>query len=201
MDNLTNQQVANVGQTVVTTQPSASTQVVNNSAVAPNNQVLFSQEQLNGIIQGRVNPLNQRISDLNSELKTAKQLAQGYLNELNTYKQKEIVANAGVPAQFADFVTFEANKLAVNGKSFADAVKEYTEKNSGLWGATNVAAQSGSAGVIPPTAQPAQVTAPVSATSTTTQVVNSVLSGATAPNASGVEAAVDALLRRKGIRK
>lgn len=100
---------------------------------APNNQALFTQEQLNSIIQGRVNPLNQRVQDLTNQLAQAQQMSQSYLNELQGYKNKEVVANAGVPAYMQEFVAFEAQKLAVNGKSFADAVKEYTQANAQLF--------------------------------------------------------------------
>lgn len=139
MDNLTNA-TANVPitQQNVQSQPTQ-TQVVNQGyptqpiQPAPNNQALFTQEQLNSIIQGRVNPLNQRVQDLTTQLTQAQQLSQSYLNELQGYKNKEIVANAGVPAYMQEFVAFEAQKLAVNGKSFADAVKEYTQANAQLF--------------------------------------------------------------------
>lgn len=139
MDNLTNVTTATpITQQNVQSQPTQ-TQVVNQGyptqpiQPAPNNQALFTQEQLNSIIQGRVNPLNQRVQDLTSQLAQAQQLSQSYLNELQGYKNKEIVANAGVPAYMQEFVAFEAQKLAVNGKSFADAVKEYTQANAQLF--------------------------------------------------------------------
>lgn len=140
MDNLTNVTTATpITQQNVQSQPTQ-TQVVNHGyptqPIQPtqNNQALFTQEQLNSIIQGRVNPLNQRVQDLTSQLAQAQQLSQSYLNELQGYKNKEIVANAGVPAYMQEFVAFEAQKLAVNGKSFADAVKEYTTANAQLFG-------------------------------------------------------------------
>lgn len=139
MDNLTNV-APNVSLTQqnVQSQPTQ-TQVVNQgyptqpTQSAQNSQALFTQEQLNSIIQGRVNPLNQRVQDLTNQLAQAQQLSQSYLNELQGYKNKEIVANAGVPAYMQEFVAFEAQKLAVNGKSFADAVKEYTQANAQLF--------------------------------------------------------------------
>ena len=139
MDNLTNV-TPNVSLTQqnVQSQPTQ-TQVVNHgyptqpTQPAQNSQALFTQEQLNSIIQGRVNPLNQRVQDLTNQLAQAQQLSQSYLNELQGYKNKEIVASAGVPAYMQDFVAFEAQKLAVNGKSFADAVKEYTKANAQLF--------------------------------------------------------------------
>ena len=139
MDNLTNA-TANVPitQQNVQSQPTQ-TQVVNQGyptqpiQPAPNNQALLTQEQLNSIIQGRVNPLNQRVQDLTNQLAQAQQLSQSYLAELQGYKNKEVDDQAGVPAYMQEFVAFEAQKLAVNGKSFADAVKEYTQANAQLF--------------------------------------------------------------------
>ena len=112
--------------------------------VQVNQPALFTQEQLNSIISGRIAPLNQKVSDLTSQLQQAQAVANGYLNELTGYKQRDVVNKAGVPAQFVDFVVFEANKLAVNGKSFEDAVKEYTDTNKQLF----VAPQATNQGVV-----------------------------------------------------
>ena len=117
---------APVQQPVVTTQP------------VQNNQALFTQEQLNSIISGRINPLNQKINDLNTQLAQAQQLSQSYLNELTGFKQRDAAIKAGVPAQFVDFAVFEANKLAVNGKTFDDAIKEYVASNGQLFGVSQM---------------------------------------------------------------
>ena len=120
---------APVQQPVVTTQP------------AQNNQALFTQEQLNSIISGRINPLNQKINDLNTQLAQAQQLSQSYLNEWTGFKQRDMAVKAGVPTQFVDFAVFEANKLAVNGKSFEDAIKEYVASNGQLFGVSQNGSQ------------------------------------------------------------
>lgn len=120
---------APVQQPVVTTQP------------VQNNQELFTQEQLNSIISGRVNPLNQKINDLNTQLAQTQQLSQSYHNELIGFKQRDAAVKANVPAQFVDFAVFEANKLAVNGKSFEDAIKEYVASNGSLFGVSQNGSQ------------------------------------------------------------
>ena len=120
---------APVQQPVVTTQP------------VQNNQALFTQEQLNSIISGRINPLNQKINDLNTQLAQAQQLSQSYLNELTGFKQRDAAVKAGVPAQFVDFAVFEANKLAVNGKTFDVAIKEYVSSNGSLFGVSQNGSQ------------------------------------------------------------
>ena len=126
---------AQVVNTAPVQQPVVTTQQVQN------NQALFTQEQLNSIISGRINPLNQKISELNAQLAQAQQLSQSYLNELTGFKQRDMAVKAGVPTQFVDFAVFEANKLAVNGKSFADAIKEYVASNSSLFGVSQNGSQ------------------------------------------------------------
>ena len=111
--------------------------VVTNQQVQ-NNQALFTQEQLNSIISGRINPLNQKISELNAQLAQAQQLSQSYLNELTGFKQRDMAVKAGVPTQFVDFAVFEANKLAVNGKTFDVAIKEYVSSNGSLFGVSQM---------------------------------------------------------------
>lgn len=146
MDNIGNQ-VTNVNGQVVAQQQQVQAQVVNTVPVqqpvvnvqpAQNTQEIFTQKQLNSIISGRINPLNQKIQELNAQLAQAQQLSQSYLNELTGFKNRESAVKAGVPAQFVDFAVFEASKLAVNGKSFEDAMKEYVASNGSLFGVSQM---------------------------------------------------------------
>lgn len=124
-------------QAQVVTQQLANQTLVNNQQTQ-NNQALFTQEQLNSIISNRINPLNQKIQELNTQLAQAQQLSQSYLNELTGFKNRESAVKAGVPSQFVDFAVFEASKLAVNGKSFDDAMKEYVASNGQLFGVSQM---------------------------------------------------------------
>ena len=124
-------------QAQVAPQQFVSQPLVNNQQ-AQSNQALFTQEQLNSIISNRINPLNQKIQELNTQLAQAQQLSQSYLNELTGFKNRESAVKAGVPAQFVDFAVFEASKLAVNGKSFDDAIKEYVASNGQLLGVSQM---------------------------------------------------------------
>jgi hypothetical protein len=146
MNNIGNQ-VTDVNGQVVAQQQQVQAQVVNTVPVqqpvvnvqpAQNTQAMFTQEQLNSIISGRINPLNQKIQELNAQLAQAQQLSQSYLNELTGFKNRESAVKAGVPAQFVDFAVFEASKLAVNGKSFEDAMKEYVASNGSLFGVSQM---------------------------------------------------------------
>ena len=146
MDMLSGQMSGQVGQVGVGTvgvQMQANPQVGAQQSVAgvapavvgsQNSQVLFTQEQVNSIVGGRVNPLNQRVSDLTAQLAQSQQVANSYLNELNSYKQREMARSAGVPETFINFAVFEASKLAVDGKEFSTALNEFVQANSQLFG-------------------------------------------------------------------
>lgn len=121
---------ANVQQQVATQQAGVS------------NQGLFTQDQLNGIVIGRVNPLNQKITELTAQLNTQQQIANTYLAELTSFKQtSHVVGNLKVPEQFVDYVKFEAGKRAVNGKSFEDAASEFVTSNPHLFSQTTLNSQ------------------------------------------------------------
>lgn len=216
------QQPAQAAQTVVQQQPVVMQQPVQNV------QAMFTQEQLNSIISGRINPLNQKINDLNTQLAQAQQLSQSYLNELTCYKNREAATKAGVPAQFVDFAVFEASKLAVNGKSFDDAIKEYVSANGQLFGLSNQSAQGNQVttpsnqtptGVVatpqqsanaqqvqqtPTTiAQPAQTVQQTQQTQPAQQVQlgSSGIQTAGNPAVSNVDSEVDAFLKARGLKK
>lgn len=93
----------------------------------------LSQEQVNSIVANRVNALNQKITELSAQLTQANQLSTTYANQVADFQRKETLVNEGVPDYLRDYVSFEASKLAVNGKSFADAVKEFKSANTNLF--------------------------------------------------------------------
>lgn len=164
MDNL-NGQVINVNGQQAATQPVVQpTPQVGNMQVAQatmqtlngNVQAMFSQDQVNSIVSGRVNPLNTRIQDLTAQLAQAQQLSNSYLNELNGFKQRDMALKAGIPSQFVDFAVFEANKLAVSGKSFEAAIQEFATANVALFGTPQMSSQQQDANVTPNNAQAVQ---------------------------------------------
>lgn len=126
------------------------------------NVQLFTQEQVNSIVGGRVNQLNQKNAELSAQINQLTQLNADYLAKLTGYQNKEIAAKAGVPAQFVDYAIYEAGKLAVNGKSFEDAIKEIASANAQLFGANQMGNQS--APVTPNGQQIQQGLAPIQAT-------------------------------------
>lgn len=149
MDGLGLQQNATVSQGVNTDANVSQAQVVNTNIQQPvatqsgvSNQGLFTQDQLNGIITGRVNPLNQKIAELTAQLNTQQQIANTYLTELTGLKQTSHLSKTlGVPEQFVDYVKFEAGKRAVNGKSFEDAASEFVSANQNLFAVSSLGSQ------------------------------------------------------------
>ena len=120
--------------------------VVNSLAqtTSPNNlanatEQLFTQAQVNDIVSSRVNGLNEKLTTLTNQIAQLTNQSNTYLTELTAYKQRDILAQNGVPAKFNDFVAFEASKLAVNGKTFEDGVKEFVTGNQELF-STNISA-------------------------------------------------------------
>lgn len=102
----------------------------------------LTQEQVNSIVATRVNGLNQKISQLTAQLSQVTQQSNAFANELAGYKNNEVLTSEGVPDYLKDYVSFEANKLAVNGKSFADAVKEFKSANANLFNTPSVGVPS-----------------------------------------------------------
>lgn len=140
-------------------QPAQQTQAPQaQSASVSNSRTLFTQEQLNSIISSRINPLNQKVSDLTSQLEESQRLATSYLNELVTYRNRDSALAAGIPEQFVDYAVFEAAKLVDDNKDFGTAIKEFAATNQALFGVSTQGVQ-GSANTTPSVQQPTEVSA------------------------------------------
>ena len=103
---------------------------------------MFTQEQLNSIIAGRINPLNQKLTELSSQLAKAEKLTSQYHEELENYKRKEIALKEGISADLVDYAIFGASKLVSKDKTFEVALKEFKEANGSLFKATQQASGS-----------------------------------------------------------
>lgn len=214
VDNVNGQQAQPAAQPVaqVAQQPVAQPQVTQPVA-QPNTQAMFTQEQLNSIISGRINPLNQKIQELNGQLANEQKLSASYLNELNGYKHRESATKAGVPAQFVDFAVFEANKLAVNGKSFDDAIKEYVSANATLFGvsqqggqapaSTTPSGQQATGVSVAPTqpAQPLQNSQAPNAAAMIAFGATGVQGGGNPSGNASLDSDVEAFLKSRGLKK
>lgn len=103
---------------------------------------MFTQEQLNSIISGRINALNQKVGELSTALEKSNKLTEQYHTELEGYKRKEIALKEGISADLVDYAIFGANKLVSKDKSFEDALKEFKASNATLFGVTEQAGGS-----------------------------------------------------------
>ena len=90
---------------------------------------MFTQEQVNSIVSGRVGALNAKIAELNSALETSQADATKFKAELDQYREKADLAKVGIPESSAHFATFEISKLEGNGKTFAENAIEYAKAN------------------------------------------------------------------------
>lgn len=144
-ENNNNQNAAQSTQTQQQVQPQVvvvSAPAANNDNGKPESSVntakLFSQDELNAIVQSRVNNLNQKITDLNGQLAKATADASAYKAQLEGFAQKEQAVKLGIKSEFVDFAIFNANKLAVDGKTFEVALGEYAAANKALLGIPDV---------------------------------------------------------------
>lgn len=97
----------------------------------PNQQSagLFTQEQVNAIVSGRVSQLNAKISEMTKTIETLNADAESYKTKIADYETSSALTKAGIPDNLTDYVKFEVGKLSSNGKSFADNLNDYVKAN------------------------------------------------------------------------
>ena len=102
----------------------------NNTQQAQNNsQRLFTQDQLNDIIADRVNVITSKYNTLNTQYEQLSKNLTTAVNELQSYKNKELATKAGVQSQFIDFVLYEANKMTTDKKGIDSAIADFVKAN------------------------------------------------------------------------
>ena len=103
----------------------------NNTQQAQNNnsQRLFTQDQLNDIIAERVNVITSKYNTLNTQYEQLSKNLTTAVNELQSYKNKELATKAGVQSQFIDFVLYEANKMTTDKKDIDSAIADFVKAN------------------------------------------------------------------------
>lgn len=97
----------------------------------PNQQSagLFTQEQVNAIVSGRVSQLNAKITEMTKTIETLNADAESYKTKIADYETSSALTKAGIPDNLTDYVKFEVGKLSSNGKSFADNLQDYVKAN------------------------------------------------------------------------
>lgn len=116
---------------IVVLQPQAAPQQPQPQQTTPNqsNVGLFTQEQVNAIVSGRVSQLNAKISEMTKTIETLTADTESYKTKIADYETSSALTKAGIPENLTDYVKFEVGKLSSNGKSFADNLNDYVKAN------------------------------------------------------------------------
>ena len=116
---------------IVVLQPQAAPQQPQPQQTTPNqsNVGLFTQEQVNAIVSGRVSQLNAKISEMTKTIETLTADTESYKTKIADYETSSALTKAGIPDSLTDYVKFEVGKLSSNGKSFADNLNDYVKAN------------------------------------------------------------------------
>ena len=107
------------------TQPQAQPQ----AQVQNNSQRLLTQEQVNDIVAERVNGMTAKYNALNTQYEQLSNNLTAAIDELQTYKNKELATKAGVQSQFVDFVLYEAKKNVTDKKGIDSAIADFVKAN------------------------------------------------------------------------
>ena len=113
----TNTQQTQVQQTQQTTQ------------VQNNSQRLLTQNQVNDIVAERVNGITAKYNALNTQYEQLSKNLTTAVNELQTYKNKELATKAGVQSQFVDFVLYKAEQMTTDKKGIESAIADFVKAN------------------------------------------------------------------------
>lgn len=92
-------------------------------------QNTFTQEQVNSIVSNRVNEVNAKYNSKELELANVQAQLSQVSSELTKYKHAEVLRNNNVNPIFNDFIEYSVSKLAVNGKTYEQAVVEFLSSN------------------------------------------------------------------------
>ena len=107
------------------TQPQAQLQ----AQVQNNSQRLLTQDQVNDIVAERVNGITAKYNALNTQYEQLSKNLTTAINELQTYKNKELATKAGVQSQFVDFVLYKAEQMTTDKKGIDVAITEFVKAN------------------------------------------------------------------------
>ena len=111
------------------TQQTQVQQTTQTAQVQNNSQRLLTQDQVNDIVAERVNGMTAKYNALNTQYEQLSKNLTTAVNELQTYKNKELATKAGVQSQFVDFVLYEANKMTTDKKGIESAIADFVKAN------------------------------------------------------------------------
>lgn len=119
----------NTQQNQVQTQTQPQPQSQPQAQAQNNSQRLFTQDQVNDIVAERVNGATNKYNVLKTQYETLSNNLTAAVNELQTYKNRELAEKAGVKSQFVDFALYEAKKLTTDKKGIDVAITEFVKAN------------------------------------------------------------------------
>ena len=105
------------------------TQVQQTTQVQNNSQRLLTQDQVNDIVAERVNGMTAKYNALNTQYEQLSKNLTTAVNELQTYKNKELATKAGVQSQFVDFVLYKAEQMTTDKKGIESAIADFVKAN------------------------------------------------------------------------
>ena len=111
------------------TQQTQVQQTQQTAQVQNNSQRLLTQDQVNDIVAERVNGMTAKYNALNTQYEQLSKNLTTAVNELQTYKNKELATKAGVQSQFVDFVLYEAKKNVNDKKGIDSAIADFVKAN------------------------------------------------------------------------
>ena len=111
------------------TQQTQVQQTQQTAKVQNNSQRLLTQDQVNDIVAERVNGITAKYNALNTQYEQLSKNLTTAVNELQTYKNKELATKAGVQSQFVDFVLYKAEQMTTDKKGIDVAITEFVKAN------------------------------------------------------------------------
>ena len=111
------------------TQQTQVQQTQQTAQVQSNSQRLLTQDQVNDIVAERVNGITAKYNALNTQYEQLSKNLTTAVNELQSYKNKELATKAGVQSQFVDFVLYKAEQMTTDKKGIDSAIAEFVKAN------------------------------------------------------------------------
>ena len=111
------------------TQQTQVQQTQQTSQVQNNSQRLLTQDQVNDIVAERVNGITAKYNALNTQYEQLSKNLTTAVNELQSYKNKELATKAGVQSQFVDFVLYKAEQMTTDKKGIESAIADFVKAN------------------------------------------------------------------------
>ena len=111
------------------TQQTQVQQTQQTTRVQNNSQRLLTQDQVNDIVAERVNGITAKYNALNTQYEQLSKNLTTAVNELQSYKNKELATKAGVQSQFVDFVLYKAEQMTTDKKGIESAIADFVKAN------------------------------------------------------------------------